>query len=170
LSVYLIVDGYNIINSWPELKLIEKDNLENARDKLVELLENYRAYKGISAILVFDAHMVKGSTEKHEYYGALEIVYTKENETADAYIEKMVDEFGKMYNIIVATSDWLEQQVVLGRGATRLSARELHFEVLKVQEVMRDKYSITRSMEKHTIESRIQEDIREKLEKMRRER
>lgn len=169
MNVYLIVDGYNIINSWPELKSIQEDNLENAREKLIELLESYRAYKGIKVVVVFDAHLVKGSMEKHEYHGGLEVVYTKENETADSYIEKFANNVGKMYNILVATSDWLEQQVVLGRGAARISARELHSEVLMAREIMRTRYRLTNSMQKHTIENRIHRDILEKLEKMRRE-
>lgn len=165
----LIVDGYNIINSWPELRNHAGDSLEDSRDKLIEYLEDYRAYKGIKVILVFDAHMVKGSMEKHEYHGSVEIVYTKENETADAYIERLVDEVGRLYDILVATSDWLEQQVVLGRGAARISARELHSEVMRARKGMRDKYQLRKSSEKHTIENRIGSDVLEKLEKMRRE-
>jgi uncharacterized protein len=170
LTGCLIVDGYNIINAWPELRTIQEDNLEDAREKLIERLENYRAYKGIKAILVFDAHMVKGSTEKHEYFGCLEIVYTKEHETADAYIEKLVNQVGRLYDIKVATSDWLEQQIVLGRGASRVSARELHTEVKNAQISMKNKYNIKLSAEKQTIENRIDPKILEKLEKMRRER
>lgn len=165
----LIVDGYNIINSWPELKSLEKNGLEHSRERLLELLEDYRAYKGIKAIVVFDAHMVKGSMEKHERYGGLEVVFTKEYETADAYIEKLVDEVGRLYDILVATSDWLEQQVVLGRGAARISARELHFEVMKSRKGMNEKYRLKKSAEKHTIENRIKPDIYEKLDKIRRQ-
>lgn len=166
----LIVDGYNIINSWPELKSNGKDSLEYSRSKLIELLEDYRSYKGMKAVLVFDAHMVKGSMEKHEYYGGLEVVFTRENETADAYIEKLADEVGKLYDILVATSDWMEQQVVLGRGAARISSRELRAEVMRSRKSMRDTYQLRRSNEKHTIENRIGPDILEKLDKMRRER
>lgn len=169
LTRCLIVDGYNIVNSWPELKSSQGESLEDSRCKLIELLEDYRAYKGIKAILVFDAHMVKGSTEKHELRGGLEVVFTKENETADAYIERLVNEVGRMYDILVATSDWLEQQVVLGRGAARISARELHSEVIRSRKVMKDRYELRRSTEKHTIENRIGSDIFEKLDKMRRE-
>ena len=165
----LIVDGYNIVNSWPELKSSQGESLEDSRCKLIELLEDYRAYKGIKAILVFDAHMVKGSTEKHELCGGLEVVFTKENETADAYIERLVNEVGRIYDILVATSDWLEQQVVLGRGAARISARELHSEVMRARKVMKDRYELRRSTEKHTIENRIDSDIFKKLDKMRRE-
>jgi Predicted RNA-binding protein containing a PIN domain len=164
------VDGYNIINSWPELKAIQRDSLEDARDKLIELLENYRAYKGIKAVVVFDAHLVKGSMEKHVHCGGLEIVYTKENETADSYIERLADEMGRLYNILVATSDWLEQQVVLGRGAARISSRELYLEVMGARKRIREKIKLSRSVEKHSIESRMGTDILEKLEKMRRER
>lgn len=166
----LIVDGYNIINSWPELRNAGKEYLEDSRDKLIEFLEDYRAYRGDKVVLVFDAHMVKGSMEKHEYRGGVEIVYTKENETADAYIEKLADEVGRLYDILVATSDWLEQQVVLGRGAARISARELRLDVMRARKVMRDKYKLRRSSEKHTIENRIDADVLEKLDKMRRER
>lgn len=165
----LIVDGYNIINSWPELKALGRSNLEHSRDKLLQLLEDYRAYKGTRVIVVFDAHMVKGSMEKHESYFSIEVVFTKENETADSYIERLSDEMGRMYDIIVATSDWLEQQVVLGRGAARISARELHYEVMKAKKAMNDKYKLRKSVEKHTIENRINEDIYKKLDKIRRE-
>ena len=164
----LIVDGYNIINAWPELRAIQKDNLEDAREKLIEHLENYRAYKGIKTILVFDAHMVKGSTEKHECFGGLEIVYTKEHETADVYIEKLVNQVGRLYDIQVATSDWLEQQIVLGRGASRISARELYTEVENSRISMKIKFNVKPTAERHTIESRIDSRILEKLEKMRR--
>lgn len=169
LTRCLIVDGYNIINSWPELKNSLGENLEDSRVKLIEYLENYRAYKGIRVILVFDAHMLKGSTEKHERYGGVEVVFTKENETADAYIERLVNEVGRLYDILVATSDWLEQQVVLGRGAARISARELHSEVIRSRKVMKDRYQLRRSTEKHTIENSIGSDIFAKLDKMRRE-
>jgi predicted RNA-binding protein with PIN domain len=170
LVCYLLVDGYNMINSWPELKAIQEDNLEDARDKLIYLLENYRAYRGIKVILVFDAHLVKGSTEKHEQHGGLEVVYTKENETADAYIEKLANEMGRLYNVEVATSDWLEQQVVLGRGAARISSRELYNEVMRVKRGIREKIKLSHSTQKHSIENRIDSSILEKLEKIRRER
>jgi predicted RNA-binding protein with PIN domain len=164
------VDGYNIINSWPELKAIQEDSLEGAREKLIELLQNYRAYQGIRVVLVFDAHLVKGSMEKHEFTGGLEVVYTKENETADAYIERYADETGRLYDILVASSDWLIQQVVLGRGAARISARELREAVLESRDIMRDKYKLVKSDEKHTIENRVKSDVLKKLDKIRRER
>lgn len=165
----LIVDGYNIINSWPELKKLGQIGLEHSRDKLLELMEDYRAYKGIKVIIVFDAHMVKGSMEKHQKYGGTEVVFTKENETADAYIEKLADEMGKLYEIVVATSDWLIQQVVMGRGAARISSRELYLEVMRTKKGMRDKYQTRKSVEKHTIENRIDAKIYEELDKIRHE-
>jgi hypothetical protein len=169
LASYLLVDGYNIINSWEELKEIQKYSLEDARDKLMELIENYRAYKGIKAILVFDAHLVKGSKEKHLTYGGLEVVYTKENQIADEYIEKFVDEYGKLYYITVATSDWLEQQVVLGRGAVRISSRELKREVYKAKKAMKERYKLSKIPKIDNLEDRIDKNILEELEKMRRE-
>lgn len=166
----LIVDGYNIINSWPELKSLEENSLEHSRERLLELLEDYRAYKGIRAVVVFDAHLVRGSMESHERFGGLEVVYTKENETADSYIERFADEVGRLYDILVATSDWLEQQVVLGRGAARISARELHSEIMRSRKGMKETYQLRKSAEKHTIENRINSDIYEKLDKIRRQR
>ncbi|MDI6617228.1 MAG: NYN domain-containing protein [Clostridiales bacterium] len=166
----LIVDGYNIINSWPELINEQKISLEGSRQKLLEFLEDYRAYKGIKVIVVFDAHMVKGSMEKHENFGKIEVVYTKENQTADSYIEKLADQVGSMFNIQVATSDWLEQQVVLGRGASRISARELRYEVMHSRKKMTEKYRLKNSDKKHTLENRLDLDVREKLDKLRRQR
>lgn len=165
----LIVDGYNIINSWPELKNLQKTSLENSRQKLLEMLEDYRIYKGMKVVVVFDAHMVKGSTEKHENYGGCEVVFTREYETADSYMERLADEVGRLYDIVVATSDWLVQQVVLGRGAARISARELYLEVIKSRKGMNEKYRLRKSDEKHTIENRIDAGTYEKLDKIRRQ-
>lgn len=167
MARYLIIDGYNILNSWPEFKIYNE--FESARNKLIEMIEDYRVYKGINSIIVFDAHLVKGSIEKHEFYGGLEIVYTHENETADAFIEKYVNEKGKRYDIVVATSDWLEQQIVLGRGATRISSRELRLEIHESQKKMKEKYNIKKSMQKNTIENNIDLEIYKKLDKIRRQ-
>ncbi|MGE4284226.1 MAG: NYN domain-containing protein, partial [Clostridia bacterium] len=126
---YLIIDGYNIINAWPDLAIAAKECLEDARWKLLEVLANYQGYKKNKVIVVFDAHLVRGSQEKKEIYSGVEIVYTKENETADNYIEKLVHEIGRNQTVRVATSDFLEQTIVLSKGATRLSANELRDEM-----------------------------------------
>lgn len=126
---YLFVDGYNIINSWNELKSISEMSLEESRNELIDIMAEYRMCTGIEVVVVFDAHLVKLSSQKNEYIKGIEVVYTKEYQTADQYIEKELDDIGKVKKVKVATSDWVEQQVILGRGGTRLSARELKIEI-----------------------------------------
>ncbi|MDF2678049.1 MAG: putative RNA-binding protein [Bacillota bacterium] len=125
---YLFIDGYNIINQWSYYKDMSR-NIENSRIKLIELLVEYQAYRGIKVIIVFDAHLVKGSLEKKEKVDGIEIVYTKEHETADSYIEKQLDKIGRYERVQVATSDNSIQQIVLARGGTRISAQEMIMEL-----------------------------------------
>ena len=129
----MFVDGYNIINSWSNLKAISEVSLDESRNELIEIMAEFRIYTGVEVIVVFDAHMVKSSRQKNELIKGVEVVYTKEHQTADQYIEKEVSKIGKIKKVTVATSDWVEQQVVLGRGATRLSARELNLEIQKLK-------------------------------------
>ncbi len=126
---YLFVDGYNIINSWELLKEKSQISLEESRNKLLDILAEYHHYSGIVIVVVFDAHLVKGNTGTEEFYNGIRIVYTKENETADNFIERTLDTIGKIKRVRVATSDWMEQQIVLSRGGTRISARELEIEI-----------------------------------------
>lgn len=126
---YLFLDGYNIINSWENLKSLSQVDLESARRELLEVMAEYQVYTKIKVIVVFDAHLVKSGGQKIEVYKGIEVVYTKEHETADRYIEKTLDKIGKIKRVRVATSDWVEQQVILGRGGTRISARELKLEI-----------------------------------------
>lgn len=126
---YLLVDGYNIIFSWPELNELSKTNLEGARRKLMDILCNYQGFKQMTLILVFDAYKVEGAIEKVEQYHNIHVVYTKEAETADRYIEKTVKELVKKYHVTVATSDATEQIIIWGSGALRMSAKELQAEV-----------------------------------------
>ena len=134
---YLFVDGYNIINSWSILKDLSLDKLEEARDKLIGIMVEYQQYSGINTIIVFDAHLVKGNSGTEEEHMGLKVIYTKENETADHYIEKSLHEIGKVERVRVATSDWMEQQIILGRGGTRISARELEIEVFSQKKRIR---------------------------------
>ena len=120
---YLLVDGYNIIFAWDELKTVAQDNVEAARAMLADLLVDYRGVRKCEVILVFDAYKVKGNPGSVEKYGDIYIVYTKEAETADAYIEKATYDLGKDHKVRVATSDGLEQLIILGHGALRISAR-----------------------------------------------
>ncbi|WP_250278528.1 NYN domain-containing protein [[Clostridium] colinum] len=126
---YLLVDGYNIIFAWEDLKKMCEHSLEDARDKLISILSNYQGAKGIELIIVFDAHMVKGNRGSIEKIGKTYIVYTKEAETADNYIERITKELVKDCIVKVATSDRLEQIIILGSGAIRVSATELRQDI-----------------------------------------
>ncbi|MBQ4327457.1 MAG: TetM/TetW/TetO/TetS family tetracycline resistance ribosomal protection protein [Clostridia bacterium] len=132
LPEFVLVDGYNIIFAWEDLKKIAQDNLNLARKLLTDILCNYQGYRGCGLILVFDAYKVAGGRGSVEKEGGISVVYTKEAETADAYIERVTYEIGKKYRVRVATSDNLEQIIVLGHGAERVSARAFYDEVRKV--------------------------------------
>ena len=127
---YLLVDGYNIIFAWEDLKRTASSSLEDARVQLADLLCNYQGYKKCEVILVFDAYKVKGNPGSVEKYKNISIVYTKEAETADTYIEKATYEIGKHHRVRVATSDGLEQVIILGHGALRQSAEAFRLDVL----------------------------------------
>jgi len=130
---YLLIDGYNIIFAWEELKSIARENLDAARTALCDLLCNYQGYKKNRVIAVFDAYKVKGGLGSVEKYHNIHVVYTKEAETADAYIEKATYELGRHHRVMVATSDGPEQLIILGHGALRLSASSFREEVESVQ-------------------------------------
>jgi len=134
---YLLVDGYNIIFSWDELKQLAKDNMDAARYKLMDLLSNYQGYQGCIVILVFDAYKVKGGQGEVIKYNNIHVVYTKEAETADDYIEKTTHEIGRRHHVRVATSDALEQLIIMGQGAIRLSANDLKEEIKRIAEQIR---------------------------------
>ncbi len=121
---YLLVDGYNIIFSWEDLKKIAEENLDAARGELINRMCNYQGYAGCELILVFDAYKVKGKHRDIEKYCNINIVYTKESETADTYIEKVTHSLSKDHRVRVATSDGVEQMIILGNGAMRISASE----------------------------------------------
>ncbi len=135
---YLLVDGYNIIFAWKELKELAENNLESARVSLMETLCNYQGFAGITVILVFDAYRVKGNPGEVSKYKNIHLVYTKEAETADQYIEKTVHRIGKNNNVTVATSDALEQVIIFGAGANRMSASGLKEEILRTEKEIRE--------------------------------
>ena len=130
---YLLVDGYNIIFAWDELKTMARDNLDAARKVLMDQLSNYAGWKKCRVILVFDAYKVKGGQGSVETYHNIHVVYTKEAETADAYIEKATYELGRQNRVRVATSDGPEQLIILGHGALRVSASAFHEELLEAR-------------------------------------
>ncbi|MCI5595131.1 MAG: TetM/TetW/TetO/TetS family tetracycline resistance ribosomal protection protein [Lachnospiraceae bacterium] len=135
---YLLVDGYNIIFAWEELSKLAQENIDSARDKLMDLLCNYQGIRRCNLIVVFDAYRVKGHDTETLNYHNIHVVYTKEAETADAYIEKFAHENGKKYQITVATSDRLEQMIITGAGCQLLSAREFKEEVEKEEQKLRE--------------------------------
>ena len=126
---YLLVDGYNIIFAWPELKELADADVRAAQTKLMDILSNYQGYKKCTLILVFDAYKVEGHQEEVLTYHNIHVVYTKEAETADQYIEKTVHKIGRQHQVTVATSDGLEQIIIMGQGASRISARGLKEEI-----------------------------------------
>ncbi len=135
---YLLVDGYNIIFSWDELKMLAADNLDLARGRLTDILCNYQGFKQCNVILVFDAYKVKGTHREVEKANNITVVYTKEAETADMYIEKASLELSKDNIVRVATSDGAEQMIILGNGAFRISAAEFYEEVKAVEKAIHD--------------------------------
>ena len=134
---YLLVDGYNIIFAWDELNALSKESLEAARHRLMDILCNYQGFKKCVLILVFDAYRVPGSPGSIEQYHNIHVVYTREAETADMFIERVTHEIGKGRRVRVATSDGMEQVIILGHGALRVSARMFHEEVQEAEKEIR---------------------------------
>lgn len=147
---YLFVDGYNVINSWDIFK-DKLDDLEYARDTLIEIMLEYQRYTKIIVTVVFDAYMVKGNSGYVESKDGLNIVFTEENQTADNYIERRLSELGKHKKVRVATSDRMEQQIILGMGGIRISARELESEIYYQNKLIRRRMSQTKLKNKKSI-------------------
>lgn len=137
---YLLVDGYNVIFAWEELKELAKSNIDGARGRLLDIMCNYQGVKKCSLIVVFDAYRVQGHRTEIMDYHNIHVVYTKEAETADQYIEKFAHENAQKYRVTVATSDGLEQIIIRGQGCMLLSARELEGEVRRLEQDMRERY------------------------------
>lgn len=137
---YLLVDGYNLLFSWEELNELSKINLDAARTKLMDILCNYQGYKKSEVILVFDAYKVKGNLGEVIEYHNIHVVYTKEAQTADAYIEKTTHELSKKHNVTVVTSDALEQLIIMGQGAVRVSSREFKLEIEAMEKEIRENW------------------------------
>ena len=137
---YLLVDGYNVIFAWKELDELAKHNLDAARSKLMDILCNYQGYHKKEVILVFDAYKVKGNPgEVQEYYN-IHVVYTKEAQTADSYIEKATHELAKKHDVTVVTSDGLEQLIIMGQGARRVSSREFELQIKEMEQEIRESW------------------------------
>ena len=164
---YLLVDGYNIIFAWEDLKELAAVNIDGAREKLMDILCNYQGFKKSTLILVFDAYKVKGNPGSVETYHNIHVVYTKEAETADQYIEKTVHEIGRKYRVTVATSDQLEQVIILGQGGQRMSARELLEDVIEVSHQIRETARQKRSSDKNYLFDHLDEETAARMERIR---
>lgn len=159
---YLFVDGYNIINSWQSLIELKNVSLEDARNELIDTMIEFSHSTKEHIILVFDAYLVKKSGGKTYKRDGIDVIFTKEFETADHYIERQLDEIGKLTNVRVATSDNVEQQIILSRGGTRISARELEAEVNN----SKNKVSYVAKRLKEERVTSLDEDIILKLKKL----
>lgn len=164
---YLLVDGYNIIFAWDSLKELAKIDLAAARGKLADILCNYQGYKQCELILVFDAYKVEGNPGEIMKYHNIHVVYTREAETADHYIEKTVRRIAKEHDVIVATSDALEQVIIMGQGAHRMSAAGLKEEIESVIEQMKDDYPKQEELIRNYLFDYLEKDIAEEMERVR---
>lgn len=138
----LLVDGYNMIGSWPQLIALKKqDKMEDARDLLLRELSDYSKYKNIRTIVVFDSQFIPGIAQRYNYH-SLEVIFTQEGQTADAYIEKNIDDYqNALTNVTVATSDFAQQRIVLGKGSSRKSAPELYKDIQASKKDIKQDYS-----------------------------
>ena len=164
---YLLVDGYNIIFAWEELADLARTNIESARNKLMDILCNYQGFRQVTVILVFDAYRVEGGQGEVFRYHNIYVVYTREAETADQYIEKTVHEIGKQYQVTVATSDATEQVIIMGQGARRLSARDLEEEVRAAAQELRRDHMSPRSSDKNYLLDHLPRELAEMMEDVR---
>ena len=164
---YLLVDGYNIIFSWEELKDLAAVSIDGARNKLMDILCNYQGFKHCELVVVFDAYKLEGHPVEISNYHNIHVVYTKEAETADQYIEKLVHQIGKKYDVTVATSDKLEQVIILGQGAKRLSAKDFKEEVERMNQQIRTDYLEKQEKSHNYLFDHLDEDLANYVEEMR---
>ncbi|MGO4111411.1 NYN domain-containing protein [Paenibacillus sp. YAF4_2] len=166
----LLVDGYNMIGAWPVLEKLKEIDLEEARDKLLDMMADYQGFSGMTVYVVFDAHQVPGLGATYRHH-KLTIVYTKEKETADECIERLVSELmARRRNVFVATSDLVEQHVAFGKGALRLSARELLIDInqnrKQIEHTLRERESSPGK--RNTLDGNLSLEVRTQLERLRR--
>ena len=162
-----MVDGYNIIFAWDELEQIASTSLASARLRLCDILCDYQGITGKVVIVVFDAHMVEGNLGAVEEYHNITVVYTKEAETADNYIEHRAQELSKAHKITVATSDSLEQIIILSRGAMRMSAKDLLENIKQVKAQIKEQYLDVQPVKNNPLYGLLDEETTKKLDAMR---
>lgn len=165
MKEYLIVDGYNIIGAWPELQALKEENLEYARARLIEILSAHASLSKRIVILVFDAYQVKKNSGSREMIQGIEVIYTKENVTADMAIERLTAQIPKHQKVFVATSDRLQQETIWGKGAFRISAMELKREVEQAEKEHKPHYT-PQLYVSNRLEDRIDPEVRRKLERI----
>jgi len=164
---YLIVDGYNIIYAWPEFEKNREAGLDHARSRLVTILAEHAALTGFKVVVVFDAHNIKGM-EKREIVDGVEVIYTRQGETADSLIERMAGPLSEDgATVYVATSDWAEQTMIFSRGAYRLTPNELREQIRRTREESKVYYRQSKPVDSY-LENRLMDEERAKLEQWRR--
>lgn len=165
----LLVDGYNVIHDWPEL-IVFKDQMDHARDRLVDSMAGYGVYKNFRVVIVFDAHGIPGESTCRTVFKDLEVVFTSEGETADSYIERMSYCLVRQgERVFVVTSDWAEQTVILGAGAFRISARELGQAVRKFKKTAGEEFGDSiPNYRRQELANRLSREVRQRLDEIRR--
>lgn len=166
----LLVDGYNMIGGWPELAVMSQTDMQGARDRLLDLLADYQAFSGLRVIAVFDAYRVPGLGRSF-VQGKVQVFFTKEKETADECIERLVGEFAhRRRQISVATSDFIEQHVIFAQGALRVSARELRLAIEENQKQVKKAIEPgSVSATRHSLQDKLPPETRKRLEDWRRQ-
>ena len=159
----MFVDGYNIIFAWKALKKLADSSLEDARKKLLDMLSDFQGFSGFEIVVVFDAHNVKDNTGSIGNHDALTIVYTKENETADNYIERCTYLLARDYKVRVATSDSLEQVIIMGRGAIRISAMDLYDEIMASKQVQESDYIEIKQVKRNQLFDNLDVNLQQQL-------
>jgi uncharacterized protein len=166
----LIVDGYNVINAWPELCQLKEESLEHARERLIQWMASFAGFKGMAVTVVFDAYLVKGGQERCYEVSGIQVVFSQDGETADSVIEKLVYTLVKdrRQKVFVATSDWAEQLTILGSGAYRMPVRELRNAVTDATKQQMAEHGDRTGRQRQTLESRLENDVIMRLEEIRR--
>ncbi|OPY57269.1 MAG: YacP-like NYN domain protein [Pelotomaculum sp. PtaU1.Bin035] len=165
MKEYLVIDGYNIIFAWPDFEKLKERDLEHARSKLVEIMANHSPLSGQKIVIVFDAYQQKNTAGRVEIIDGVEVVYTKQGETADALIERLAGELSKEGTVYVATSDWAEQGIVFGRGAYRLTPGELRTQVNQAKQDSEERWTVVKPVDSY-LENRLLDKVRINLEKL----
>jgi len=167
LKDIMILDGYNVTNALPELSGLARTDFGAARDRLIEIMSEYRTFRGIDILIVFDAHMSPRAREHREKVKGVEVVFTKEKMTADSYIEKRISALAEKRKVLVVTNDWTEQLMVMGSGAVRVSVRELQLDLTEARNrITETAYKL--NLEKDFLSNRIDAETLKKLEELRR--